>query len=133
MMKRICDECGGSGERETTDYCAECPSCFGTGELPSVALILHPDWGARDPYGVITMATVAQYRTVALGFGLGWAAMTRRVLDNDIHISSLPPYPTMRDMLINLADIPELLAARIALWETRDPATQYWLSFGDFL
>jgi hypothetical protein len=83
---------------------------------------LVPVPGGSD-YGLLTVALVEQYRLWAEGWldGARWAREVGR--------SHAPGYADLRDALLGFVDLPEELAGLIALWLTRDPATQFWLSF----
>lgn len=84
------------------------------------ALVLHPEWGLRDPYGVLTRATVGTLVTYANG----WLAGVRRVE----HRSYVVRYAELRDALLEAFDVPPTLAAAVALYLLR-PNEYHFLSF----
>lgn len=123
-MKRVCDDCGGSGERETTDYCEECPSCFGSGELPSVALVRLI--GMDGP--LVTEGYVQQLRFIAEGFQFGWGAA--RLQQGDRYDGGGCGYTDVRDFLLYEVEADFLTACRIALYLTRQSDDMFFLTFG---
>lgn len=94
----------------------------------STALILHPDWRARDPYGVISRALVRQVHDRVAVYRDGWndCAEQRRQKDR---ISYVPmQYVDIRDTVMRMVDLPYELVCQIALnispWI--DNRTPYW-------
>lgn len=93
------------------------------------ALVLHPDVAARDPYGVLTVGLMAQYRLWAEGWleGHGVARSRTRGLSARLWEASPAGYADVRDALLGLCDMPFTMACALALWLTRDSDTQFWM------
>jgi hypothetical protein len=128
-----CVDCGGSGEVTAVEgdgfaLSERCGACDGLGEWPGAALTLHPDPAVRDPYGVVSRQYVDHLRNAAQAWLLGYNDARARTLPNFISPAA-PGYAGVRDFLLGYVDVPAPVAQLVALWVTRDSATQYFLSF----
>jgi hypothetical protein len=86
------------------------------------ALILHPDWSVRDPYGVVSRDGMREICRYAEVWKRGWddrAALANREKPRGCWIS-FAGYCEVREYLMGLVDLPYYLICEIALFLTKE-------------